>query len=200
MMLKRAELRRYLLALLWHDTVPQGPGCETGFLWTNCDGERPDVFDHETHQLFEDAEASYDLRPESIAVVFGFDRVNYVLEPTKVDRTELTLWIEIVCHDASGRKRQDILDQVEERILYRLFSYQSFIDASTGDTLRSFMLWTRGNEVRADTRDDSAFGGDYTIRRMTLNLITRDCIEKQGCDDVPLCFDFTDLTPLDENC
>ena len=159
MMLKRAELRRYLLALLWHDTVPQGPDCET-----------------------------------------GFDRVGYVLEPTKIDRTELTLWIEIVCHDASGRKRQDILDQVEERILYRLFSYASFTDASTGETLQSFMLWARGNELRIETRDESAFGGDYTIRRMTINLLTRDCIQKQGCDDVPLCFDFSDLTPLDENC
>jgi len=199
-MLKRAALRRYLLALLWHDTVPQGPNCETGFLWDNCDGERPSIFDHETHQLFEDAEAGFNLRPSDIAVVFGFDRVAYVLEPTRIDRTELTLWIEIVCHDASGRLRQDILDQVEERILYRMLSYQTFTDASTNEDLTSFMRWLRGNELRIETKDDSGFAGDYTIRRLTLNLVTRDCIEKQGCDDVPLCFDFESLIPPEIAC
>lgn len=199
-MLKRQQLRRYLLALLWHDTVPQTADCETGFLWDNCDGERPDVFDHETHQLFEDAEASYNLRPDCVAVVFGFERVNYVLQPTKIERTEFSLWIEIICHAASGRKRQDILDEVEERILYRLFSYASFVDASTGDTMQSFMHWINRNELRIETRDESAFGGDYTIRRMKFNLEAKDCIEKAACDDIPLCFDFTDLTALDENC
>lgn len=193
-------MRRYLLALLWHDNVPQSALCEVGPLWTNCDGERADVFDHETHQIFENADDAYNLRPKCVAVLFNFESVNRVLSPTRVERTEIRLVIDIVCHDASGRLRQEILDQVEERILYRLLSYQEFTDAGTGEVLKSFMRWSDGNELRIDSRDNSAFEGNYTIRQLSIGLTTRDCVARPPCNDVALCFDFSDLTVLDENC
>lgn len=179
----------------------QTADCETGLLWQNCDSERPDIFDHETHQIFEDAEATYELGPECIAIVFGFDGVSYGLAGARLDYTEISLWIDIVCHDNSGAKRQDILDTVEERILYRLLSFQTFTDATTGEPLPSFLRWVDKNEIKIESRDDDMeFAGSYTIRRMRMQLTVRDCIQKPDCGDVPLCFDFDNVTRLDNSC
>jgi len=194
--LKRTEMRRYMMALLWHQDVPQGPDCVGGPLWLNCDGQPADVLDHETHQLFEDAEASYELPHEGAVVVFGFDRVTYQIEPTRVGDANIALWIDIIAHDSSGRKRQDMLDTIEERVLYRLLSYQAFTDATTGQPLQSVMRWLVGNQAQIESRDDSAFGGNYTIRRLTLTVTARECIAKTDCDDLPLCIDFTLLPTL----
>jgi hypothetical protein len=198
--LRRAQLRSYLTALLYHDTVVQSVDCELGFLWTNCNGDRADVFDHETHQIFENADAPYGLNAKDVVIIFGFESVDYFLTPTAVQDTELRFWVDVVANDASGKRRQDILDIVEERILYRLLSYQDFTDATTGETLTSFMRWVDRDGLRIETRDDSAFQGNFTQRRMRMTIRTKDCIQKTDCDDEVLCFDFKDLTRLDEAC
>lgn len=200
LMLKRTALRRYLKALLWYDGVPQSAECDIGYLWTNCDGERIDVFDSETHQIFENADASYQLGLGSAAVIYTVDTVNYSLTATGVDRAEIRFYIDIVANDASGEKRQNVLDQIEERILYRIYSYADFVDASTGAAMPSFMRWLDGNQLRIEVRDESDFKGSYTLRRMGVSFSTRECVKKTGCSDQPLCFDFDELTVLDDAC
>lgn len=192
-MLKRTLLRRYLLAILYSDEVFQSPDCEKGPLFVNCDGERPDVFDSYTHQVFEDAEGNYNLQPESIGVVFNIERLSYTLSPTEIESVNLVFRVDIIAHANNGKKRQDILDIVEERILYRLFSYQTIQDASTGENLRSFMYWIDNNTLTVESRDDSSFDGNYTIRELTFTMQTNECIKKTGCGDTPICFDFSKL-------
>jgi hypothetical protein len=199
-MLKRQQLRRYLMALLWHDNVIQTADCESGPLWTNCDGERIDVLDHETHQIFEDGDEPYQLRSGNAIIVFSHESVNYELSATELEVSKFRVQIDIVANEASGRKRQDILDTIEERIYYRLLSYQTFTDASTGENLTSFMRWLDRNNIRIETRDDSAFKGNYTLRQMVLSFEAKDCIRRPGCDDVPICFDLEKLTLLDGDC
>lgn len=199
-MLKRQLLRRYLLALLWRDDVAQSADCELGPLWLNCDGQPAEIFDHETHQLFIDSDGTSGLSPKGAAIIFGFQSVVYSVEPTRLGAVTFNFWIDIVAHDVNGQKRQDILDVIEERILYRLVTHQSFIDASTSETLQSFMGWLTGNQLQITTIDDSDFAGDYTIRRMSVTFASNECIKKQNCSDTPICFDFSDLTRLDEIC
>lgn len=192
-MLKRTQLRRYLLALLYSDEIYQSEDCEIGPLFVNCDGERPEVFDSYTHQVFEDAEGVYGLLPDSVGIVFNVTRLSYMLSPTEVERVNLTFRIDIIAHASSGMKRQDILDLVEERILYRLFSYQSIQDAQTGDMMRSFMYWADTNTINIDSVDESSFDGNYTIRELTFTMQTNECIKKPNCGDTLVCFDFSNL-------
>ena len=199
-MLRRTQIRRYLLALLWSEEVPQDADCGLGPLWVNCDDEPVEILDHSTHQIFEDAEAGYNLRQGDAAIIFGFDRVSYVLQSAAVDSGDYSLWIDIVVHEADGHKRQNILDTIEERILYRLISYSDFTDAQTGNLMRSFLRLMDGNRLQVESRDDSDSLGDYTIRRLGFNFAANECISKPPCGDMPLCFDFTNLAPLEGGC
>ena len=198
--LKRTKLRRYLKALFYSNQVPQDAVCGIGDLWTNCNGEPLDIFDSETHQIFENVEASYQIGLRDAAVIFTFESVKYQFIKTKVDSASISLYIDIVVNASSGEKRQDMLDLIEERLIYRLLSHTSFIDATTAETLTSFMNWADRNDVNLETRDESDFKGIYTLRRMKLDFVTSECIKRPGCDDVPICFDFEDLTRLDEFC
>jgi hypothetical protein len=189
-MLKRTQIRRYLMALLYSEEVHQSASCDQGPLYVNCDGQGPDVFDSYTHQMFEDTEASYGLKPDSIALEFSVSRVGYSLSQTKVDRALINVAINIIAHAESGSKRQDMLDDVEERILYRILSYACFMDAQTNEELKSFMRLKDNTAFSIDSSDDSSFDGNYTVRELTFTINTRECVEKTGCDDVPICFDF----------
>ena len=182
------------MALLYSDAVPQSKDCELGPLWLNCDDERLVPLDHETSQIFADGENSYQLQNDEAAVIFYFQTVNYRASPTKIEAADYTLIIDIVANAAGGEQRQDILDAIEERILYRLYSYADFVDASTGETLRSFMRALDRNTLTVATVDDSNFNGRYTIRSMRLGFTTNECILRPGCDDAPICFDF-DIVP-----
>lgn len=190
-MLKRTRLRRYLKALLYHDNIPQSPSCEVGFLFVNCDGERPPVFDSPTHQLYENAEGSLDFKSDSVVITFQVEDENLVLSPTRIESSDLAFSIDIIANASGGYERQNMLDEVQEKILYRILSTQSFIDASTNDELRSFMLWLNQNELSVSIRDDTEFDGSTTVRRMSFTLSTNECIKKTGCTDEPLCFDFS---------
>lgn len=189
-MLKRMRLRRYLKALLYHDNIPQSPSCEMGFLFTDCDGERAQVFDSPTHQLFENAEGTYDFKHDSIAIAFQVDSERLTLSPTRIESSTLSFTIDIIANASSGYDRQNMLDEVQERVLYRILSGQSFTDMSTGEELRSFMYWLGQNELGISIKDDTEYDGSLTVRQLTFTLSTNECIKKTGCSDEPLCFDF----------
>lgn len=189
-MLKRMQLRRYLLALLSSNEVPQDPECNQGFLFVNCDGKDAYVFDSPTHELFENAEGSYQFKKDSITVTFQITNENLTLSPTRVEATNLSFQIDIIANASDGHLRQNLLDEVQERILYRLFSYQEFTDRLTGEKLKSFMTWNTGNKLEISIRDDSEYNGSITVRQMSFTLDTSECIERTGCSDTPICFDF----------
>lgn len=195
-MLKREFVRRYLMALLKSQDVPQGPDCETGPLWDNCDGDVK-VFDSGTHQLFEDAEGSIGLAADCLGVVFRIGEVRYTASQTCIQETEIPVVIHLVVHARNGKARQNILDKVEERILYRLFSHADFTDTA-GTIHRSIMRMIDGNALQIGTIDESIFDGNFTLREITMTFTTKDCVQKDNCSDVVLCMDFDNLTRLDK--
>lgn len=202
-MLKRQQIRRYMLALLCSDGVNQGVDgagvCDQGMLWENCDGENLPVLDHESHQIAADIEGSVDTSPDSAAISFKHNRVKYNLLTTSIDSASFNFQIDIIAFGKSGPARADICDTIEERILYRLLSYQSFIAADTGETLVSFLRQVDNNSAEIEVRDDQSFDGNYTIREMEITFVMKECIRKPDCDDEVLCFDFKDLTVLDKD-
>lgn len=178
-----------MMALLSSELVPQTIECETGPLHVNCDG--PIVpRDHETQQIFEDAEQSYQLQAGDAAVIFYFQQVSYRGTATKLEGTDIVLNIDIVANAAGSEKRQEIIDAIEEKFWYRLYSFVTFKDANEERYYQSFMRWLSGNQLSATTQDDSNFAGRYTIRTIRITVSTQECIEKLACDDVPICFDF----------
>lgn len=202
-MLKRTLIRNYLTCLLKSDQVPQGQedngDCIFGNLWDNCDGERLQVYDHDTHQLETDGEGSYSLQPDCVMVVFEFTETGHTLSPSRIESSSYKIIIHIVCTGKTGRTRQDILDVVEKRIYYRLLAEPTFTDGITGQELKSFMRFIDQNTLNVTTTDDSAHEGSYTIREIGLTFSAKDCITKLDCGDQPICFEFKTLTPLDKD-
>lgn len=188
------------MALLYSDLVPQSKECDLGPLWLNCDETAADVLDHETRQIFEDAEQSYQLDSDEAAIVFYFQTVNYRGSPTKLEAADFTLIIDIIANANGAEKRQNILDTIEERLWFRLYSYADFTDATTGELLRSFMRHLDGNRLSATTNDDSNFQGRYSIRSIRLSVTMAECVEKTACGDVPLCFDFNLIPDFGNGC
>ena len=201
--LRRNQIRRYLLALLHHDGVPQSSDCNTDYLWTNCDGSPAPVLDHENHQIDSNVDGGIDKSPKNAVISYKFDRVRYEMIPTRAVKTTVDLQIDIIAFESSGEKRTDICDIIEERILYRLLSQQSFIDESTGanggQTLVSFVRFIDENGFNIESLDDQSFDGNYTIRELTMSFTFTEKIERPDCDMVPICFDFKTLTPLDKD-
>lgn len=179
-----------MMALLSSELVPQNIECETGPLWQNCDGPVLPR-DHETQQIFEDAEHSYQLKSGDAAVIFYFQQVSYRGSASKLEGVDIVLIIDIVANAAGSEKRQEIIDEIEERFWYRVYSYTIFQDANEPDKYYvPFMRWMNNNQLQATTQDDSNFQGRYTIRTIRLSLSTNECVEKPPCDDEAICFDF----------
>lgn len=197
-MLRRTELRRYLICMLKSTEIPQDEGCSLGPLWENCDGNKLAVYDSDTFQLETNSEGKHALAHDCIKIVFFVDKVDYTLTPTRVENTQIRLTIHIVAVAKNGRKRAEILDTVEERIIYRILDQRDVTSASDGTVLRSFMRRALENTLTIKTTDDSSDEGSYTIRDLDLTFSTKDCINKPDCADEPLCFDFSALTVLDK--
>lgn len=183
-----------MMALLSSELVPQTKDCDVGPLHVNCDGPLVPR-DHETQQIFEDAEASYQLQSGDAAVIFYFQQVSYRGTATKIEGTDIVLIVDIVANAAGAEKRQEIIDAIEEKLWYRVYSYSNFQDANDPDVYYlSFMRWLNNNQFQATTQDDSNFQGRYTIRTIRLSVSTSECVEKPACGDEPICFDF-ELVP-----
>ncbi len=192
-MLKRMQLRRYLHALLYHEMI-QSPLCEVGFLYQNCDGQPPPIYDSPTQQIFENVEGSYPLKTDDMAIAFHIVSENYQLSKTAIDSNKITFAIELIVNASSGAKRQNILDDVQERILYRILSYQKFTDKSTGEQLPSFLTWA--DNITINITDDTDYDGSYTVRQLIFNLTTNECIKRSNCDLESICFDFSQLDKI----
>jgi hypothetical protein len=199
-MLRRTALRRSLMALLYSDEVSQGACCEYGPLWTGCDNRPIDILDSETSQLFPEVDGTFELAQEDAIICFYFQRVDYELSQAKVENVELNLQIDIVANAASPARRQDILDTIEERILYRLLSAATFTDATLGIDLPVITRLLKRNGLSIRTLEDSNFRGKYTYRSLSMTLNSDECIKKGGCDDVPLCIDLTIIPDLETVC
>lgn len=194
-MLKRHKLRRYLFALLYLDNIVQSPDCDRGFLFKNCDGERPDVFDSPTIELMENASSEFLFKKDSITITFQIKGETYELTPSRVNEVEINFQIDIIANASSGEERQNMLDLVQERILYRLYSYQEFSDEETGEVLKSFMYGLNENTLRLTVTDETEYDGSNTVRQLAFSYKTNECIQRTACDDSPLCIDFPKIKP-----
>lgn len=189
-MLKRHKLRRYLFALLYLDNIVQSPECDRGFLFNNCDNKRPDVFDSPTIELMENASGEFLFKKDSITITFQVKSETYTFSPTRVSEVTINFQIDIIANASSGEERQNMLDIVQERILYRLYSYQEFIDEETSETLKSFMHGLNENTLRLSVTDESEYDGSNTVRQLSFSYTTDECIQRTACDDSALCIDF----------
>lgn len=189
-MLKRHKLRRYLFALLYLDNIVQSPECDRGFLFTNCDGGRPDVFDSPTIEIMENASGEFLFKKDAITITFQIKGETYTLNPTRVGEVEIQFQIDIIANASSGEERQNMLDIVQERILYRLYSYQEFIDEETGEVLKSFMYGLRENTLRLNVTDETEYDGSNTVRQLSFSYTTNECIQRTACDDSAFCINF----------
>lgn len=192
-MLKRHKLRRYLFALLYLDGITQDRDCDKGVLFINCDGERPDVFDSPTIDLFENASGELPFKKDSITITFQIKSETYTLHPTRPSEVTLNFQIDIIANASSGEERQNMLDLVQERILYRLYSYQEFKDEETGEVLKSFMYGLNENILRLTVTDETEYDGSHTVRQLFFSYTTNECIQKTECDDTALCFQFSKI-------
>lgn len=190
-MLKRHKLRRYLFALLYLDNIVQSPDCDRGLLFKNCDGERPDVFDSPTIQLMENASGELPFKKDSITIAFQVKSETYTLNPTRVAEVAINFQIDIIANASSGEERQNMLDIVQERILYRLYSYPEFTDEETGEVLKSFMHGLNENTLRLSVMDDTEYDGSNTVRQMSFSYTTDECVTRTACDDSALCIEFS---------
>lgn len=190
-MLKRHKLRRYLFALLYLDNIVQSPDCERGFLFTNCDGKRVDVFDSPTIELMENASGEFEFKKNSITIAFHVKNESYTLSPTRVNQVTINFQIDIIANASTGEERQNMLDVIQERILYRLYSYQEFEDQETGEVLKSFMLGLNENSLNLTVTDETEYDGSTTIRQMSFTYATDECIQRTTCDDVALCIELS---------
>lgn len=192
-MLKRHKLRRYLFALLYLDNIVQSPECDRGFLFTNCDGERPDIFDSPTIEIMENASGEFLFKKDAITITFQVKGETYTLNPTRVGEVEIQFQIDIIANASSGEERQNMLDLVQERILYRLYSYQEFYDNETGEVLKSFMYGLKENTLRLSVTDESEYDGSNTVRQLYFSYKTDECIQRTACDDSALCIQFSKI-------
>lgn len=192
-MLKRHKLRRYLFALLYLDNIVQSPECDRGFLFTNCDGERPDVFDSPTIEIMENASGEFLFKKDAITITFQVKGETYTLNPTRVGEVEIQFQIDIIANASSGEERQNMLDIVQERILYRLYSYQEFIDEETGEVLKSFMYGLRENTLRLNVTDETEYDSSNTVRQLSFSYTTNECIQRTACDDSAFCINFQEI-------
>lgn len=189
-MLKRYKLRRYLFALLYLDNIVQSNDCDRGVLFTNCSGEKPDVFDSPTIEIMENASGEYLFKKDSIIITFQVKNETYTLNPTRVSEVSINFQIDIIANASSGEERQNMLDLVQERILYRIYSYQDFIDEETGETLKSFMRDLNENMLRLSVTDETEYDGSNTVRQLSFSYTTDECIQKTACEDSALCINF----------
>lgn len=196
-MLKRRLIRRYLMAMLCSEEIPQTADCEAGPLWENCSGDLC-IFDSWTHQMFRDADAGYAIGPDCVGINFLIENERYTATATCIQSADIEFSIEIVAHARNGEKRQDILDQVEERIWRRFFANVKIQDAQTGEILKPVFCMADENTINIRSSDESDFQGNYTIRTMSFSMTVKECIRQEPCDIVPLCFDFSALTILDK--
>ena len=195
-MLLRTKVRRYLKALLWHDDVPQSADCGVGLLLDNCNEKSRAILDSNNNQLVIDADGQWRMDGTENAVVFEVDSVRHETQTLRICNTTIGFKIHIYSCVANGSKRQDELDKIEERILYRIFNYPTFVDATTNEEMRSIFRLADKNTFPISVNEETEFEGNYTIRSLDFTLESRECISKTNCNDQTLCFDWQNLTEL----
>lgn len=189
-MLKRQKLRRYLFALLYLSEIVQDANCETGDLFNNCDGAPPDVFDSPTIELMENASGEFLFKKNAITLAFHIKEETYSLLPTRIGDVDIQFQIDIIANASTCEERQNMLDVVQERILYRLYSYQEFVDEETGEKLTSFMHSLKENTLRLSVTDETEYDGSNTIRQLVFSYTTSECIQRPACNDERFCIKF----------
>ena len=199
-MLKRTHVGRYLMALLASETIPQNSKCEIGPIATSC-GKPVIIQDSSTDQQFANIEAEYDhTKKSTVGVSFNVPNVTYMLSGNRIDYSRLTFNVLVTVIDKTGVRRQNKLDDIEAKFLYRLLSLPTIRDKETGLDLKPFIKLSRGNSnVTIKTSDYSDYEGSYTIRDYEFTLDTNECIGEQNCELEVICFDFSKLTPLDKD-
>ena len=200
-MLKRTKIRKYFLALLCAEDVYQDAECGIGPLWLNCDGSTIDINDTSNVQVDDANHSPYSVNAQCAAINIMVNSESGTITPGRFQDNRITFQIDIIVNDTSGHKRQNTLDEISCRILYRMLNTDVIKDVNTGETYKSPICMAKRNVVDYAVRDDSESYGCYSIRQLTFTLEIEECINKGNCGEQvgPLCFDFDRLTTLNKD-
>lgn len=197
-MLIRNKIRRYLKAVLWHDDVPQTADCETGLLLDNCTEKHRGIFDSTNDQVVVDGDGQWRVGGTKNAIVFRVGNVTHDAISNGLCNSNISYEIHLFSCVTSASKRQDELDTIEERIWNRLYCYQEFQDATTGENIRPIFRLADGNKTSISISEETEFEGNYTVRSIIFTMDYQECIKRTNCHDKPLCFNWQDLTGLED--
>lgn len=188
-MLARTCLRRYLNALLCSVDIPQTKDCDTGPLWTECDGTpiRPD--DTPFYELDTDGPAGEpELKSGEVHVVYRVQSERMKLTATRECETTLVFEIHIHACDNEGWKREDILDILQERIITRLFAAPRVTDEEGIVYPSPFEIAKEEIDLTISDADGSLFEGIYAARILQFTLKTENCLGVPDCPAPVICF------------
>ena len=188
-----------MLAVLCSDEVYQSAACEVGALWKNCDDTDVEVYDSETGQIGDDNFAPYEVDPQCASVAIRVSDESGLINAGRFEQNSITFEIDLIVNESSGHKRQNTLDEIQMRVLYRILNTTKIKDANSESVYKSPLCMARRNEVRFTVRDDSESYSCTTVRTLTFTLDVEECINKGNCDDRLLCFDFDALTKLSKD-
>lgn len=198
-MLLRTKIRRYLLALLYSQEIPHSPECEVGPLFLNCDGEPVDVLDSSDKYIFADADPTQ-YKGDYAGIVIEIVSQTDMISPSKVESSTIDFAIHISVIGNSGYERQNALDLIQERIVYRLLGEHRIQDAETDQMMKPISHYADRNEITMKVTDEADHNGSYTVRTLDFSLKSRECLKQLECNNSEICFDFSSIVKAPGGC
>lgn len=197
-MLMRQHIRQYLKILLWSEEIPQTADCEVGALLDNCDNKARGIFVQTNSQIVSDADGEWRADGTKNAVVIEISNVTHTGILSTLCDSKISFNIHVYSCEKDANRRQDSLDIIEERIWHRLYSYATLTNAITGEKLKPIFKRADHNTFNVNISEETDFDGDFTVRTLNFTFDYKECISKSDCLDTELCFDFSDLTGLED--
>lgn len=185
-MLSRTRLRRLAIASLQDETAPFGESCDDiGPIWENCNGAMIDLYDSPAGWLGDviNTEGYNPATFPAIAVYADNERWQFQGQGETQLTGSISLIFDIyVCSDSEW-SAEDMLDDLHERVLYRMFRL------SEVGGLRPLMT---KNPESITVRNERTRGGDRIlyVRQLEISVPVTECISVPDCGtDDPVCFD-----------
>ena len=193
-MLARTRLRRFAIAAIEDQSLPWGPTCDcVGPISLDCDGKPIEVMDSPAgfiiDQLTDEGEASIGLP----AIAIYADEPSATIERNDPCLTSiLTLTVEIYASGDEDWAAEDAVDNLQERVLYRLFS-QDLPDFNGSPQENIWNYSPSSMRSRTERQKD---GRRVWMRQIEITLQGCDKFTAPDCDPCPpLCVDVQ--TPAD---
>lgn len=189
-MLSRTRLRRVAIASLQDEAAPFGSDCDdTGPIWENCNGDLIDIHDSPAGWLGDviDGDDYNAASFPALAVYVDGERWAFQGEGETNLRGNLSLIVDIYACSDSEWGAEDTLDEIQSRILHRLFRQTT---VTVGADTFPAILDRKPESLTV--RNERTRGGDRILYMRQLELVVgaTECIVVPDCVPIdPICFD-----------